>query len=271
MTEYLENKDVRELYRQLIEATKKTECKTVSKFFPVEGVKYKESREKNDANVRLMFIGRAPNSWADCDLNDSLDKFLTGVPTNFEWLNDNGVTKRGDILSNKAFWYCTKATLEEIDPKIKGKTRWFDYTCWSNLYPISPIEGGNPEGDLKEVQLSSARGILESQIEYFKPTHILFITDWAIYDRTGCRTWFSDFAELFTDINGKGAICEIAGLDAEDAKIDDKRPVVVAKGKYKNIPVVVTSRPDKGKQNRPTADSFARQVKDAFDEIANVR
>jgi len=62
----------------------------------------------------------------------------------------------------------------------------------------------------------------------------------------------------------------IPNLNDTAAKIDGKKPLVVAKGKYKNIPVVVTSRSDAVK-NRPTMDSYAQQVKDAFDEIEKAK
>lgn len=64
---------------------------------------------------------------------------------------------------------------------IKDPGFWFDRVAWSNLYKISPNKEGknpaNPSKRSKEWQNKIAADILKKEIEIYKPTHILFITD----------------------------------------------------------------------------------------------
>lgn len=97
---------------------------------------------------------------------------------------------------------------------------------------------------MKALQLDDCRKLLALQIEHYAPTHIVFITDW--------DNWFSDFADLFSDV-------EHIGNSATDN--------VVSVGKYKNAKVVVSIRPDRTRPAHPDETLFTADVIKAFRSI----
>ena len=94
---------------------------------------------------------------------------------------------------------------------------------------------------MKCKQLKWSRDILLKQIDFFQPTHILFITDW--------EEWFDAFSDLFPLVEKVG---------------DSSKNIVIGKGVYDNRKVVVTIRPDRTVPFKPSEDAYAQDVRDAF-------
>lgn len=248
----------------------------LSKFFPIQGVNYNEpvqwskstpfskpepedphEKEKYlEPAVRLMVFGRSPNGWADLAEKDSksfssaASRALTSYD-GFSWLRNDGQgvdtyfgkdkKERRYNINKSAFFRTIKRITNELKPISKFQSRWFENIVWSNLYSISPKDSGNAEGALQDVQLKISKKIIIEQIRFFKPTHILFITDW--------DDWFKRFSDVFPEVKKTG-----------DSQINN----VVGQGKYNDAKIVVTIRPDRTRPNKPNEAAFSRDVVDCF-------
>ena len=131
--------------------------------------------------------------------------------------------------------------MNSLLPERADWDRWFENIVWTNLYSISPEHHGNAEGKLQDVQLEISKEILLQQIKFYKPTHILFMTDW--------DWWFERFADVFPNV------CKIGKSEKDN---------VVGYGSLNNIKIVVSVRPDRTKPNKPNEDKFASDVFNAF-------
>ena len=266
-------------YRELFVVTReKLPSMKLSKFFPMCGKYYgeklqwsrntpcesldsaseEEQKKYLEPAVNLMVVGRSTNGWDEFDETDSRDflaaateKLIAGQ--GFSWLDDKGKARetydvngkvRRYSINRSAFFRSIRKILKELKPITQKYDRWFENFVWNNLYPISPYEGGNAKGILQDAQLETSKKLLIRQIEYYKPTHILFITDWDY--------WFDRFADVFPEVRKTG---------------DRVKDNVVGYGVYNNIKVVVTIRPDRTSPNKPNEDEFARDVVKCFDDI----
>ena len=234
-----------ELYDLISEDIQKTE---LSKFFPIKGVNYKKSSPK------IMIVGRCVNGWGGFENGETQEAFVSSAADSivnidgFKWINkDNHIstyieddeTKKYDI-NRSAFWRIAKGIVYKIKPwlneyekvgcaltkeQIKRlddiHSRWFENIVWTNLYPIAPLKSGNTSGKLKRKLKDVCADLLLEQIRFYKPTHIIFITDWDY--------WFSDFAEKFPSVK----------------KIsEDKKDDIVGLGEIDGIKTIVTRRPE---------------------------
>ena len=234
-----------ELYDLLPQNIEKTE---LSKFFPIKGSDYKNSSPK------IMIVGRCPNGWGGFEKGETAIQFLSSAADNivynegFTWIDkddhistyvEDGETKKYNI-NRSAFWrvikgivYKTKPWLNEykkancaltkelIEHLDNIHTRWFENIVWTNMYPISPLRSGNTSEKLKRILKDVCADLLLEQIRFYKPTHIIFITDWDY--------WFSDFAEKFPNVK----------------KIsEDKNDDIVCVGEIDEIKTIVTRRPE---------------------------
>lgn len=100
------------------------------------------------------------------------------------------------LPARSPFWNYSKKIWERLvngknAEETKWEDRWFENIVWSNLYKVSPADEGNPTDELQSVQRSACADLLLKEIEYFKPTHILFYTD---------SEWFKCFFELSNQI-----------------------------------------------------------------------
>jgi len=241
-----------ELYKQLYELLPDSLDKsTLSAYFPAKGSEYGKS------DIRIMLVGRCTNGWYGLT-SRSADEFVTSASNSiilgdgFGWIDsndhtndhistyeENGQTKTYN-LHRSAFWRVSKmvtvsakpwvSAMEKLGYKMsddeivlfeKANPRWFEHIAWTNLFPIAPKNTGNTSEKLKKLLKNTCGELLKEQIEYYRPTHILFITDWDY--------WFSDVAEFFPDVHKTNASAE-----------DD----IVGKGTINGIKTVVVKRPE---------------------------
>lgn len=278
-----------DVYDKLHDAERK--YTKLARFFPVEGKKYREGKN------RLMLVGRCTRRWWLFDFKDWAKKdyvakagesLSNGLGFGF-WINDEGKSKWAEIRdrTTKKFIRFTKNPDNEprvdnekmyrakisvpffsyMQPILKRLIEitdpWYEHMVWSNLYPVQE-EDKITDKDMRELLHKPCVELLKTQIEYFEPTHIIFNTGW----KASGITWFADFAELFTDTSGENNICPVPNFNIKAE--NGMKPLVVAKGKYKNASVVVTSRSDAVK-NRPTMEDYADQVCAAFHEIEKAK
>lgn len=239
----------------------------LSHFVAMKGEKY------GDSKVKLFVIGRAVNDWLQLPC-DSADDFAEKaeqlfLSDHFDWIAKDGdrfsdlhnIPDKDGVapyyLNISPFWRVTNLIWRKLTKS--GDCRFIDYIAWSNLYKIAPRYSvdtaeknfnGNPNVTMCKKQFAACKEILAAEIQEFKPTHILLITD---YER-----WFADkdcdFSELFKPISKCGS------------NYEDKSTYVEGKAEYKlgkrTIPTVITCRPEGRKEAL-----FAEAVVDAFKKM----
>lgn len=242
--------EIIENYEKLYRTVKdKFPVEQFSRFFPMVGNSY------DDANIKIMLIGRSPNGWTE--LNEaSAEEFAMSAASEmlsfgFKWLgndgkatepyiDENGIKKVYNI-NKSSFFRCTRNIVKKLIPERASWERWFENIVWTNLYTISPAHRGNAEGKLQDIQLEISKDLLLQQIHFYKPTHILFMTDW--------DWWFERFKDIFPGVEKVG-----------DSSVDD----VVGKGLFNGSKVVVTVRPDRTRPNKPNEEKFVGDVVQSF-------
>lgn len=252
---------MRELFEKLFKCFDAAKMSEYSHFVSMKGCEYKDSNK-----IKLFVIGRAVNGWTQL-CTDSACAFAEAAEAQFQadgftWIGkENGKFFSKHEESKEARYFLSKSpfwrTIEQIwnkmndnDFSIPVNARFFDYIAWSNLYKVAPKEGGNPSNCMCKAQLDICREILEAEIEAYKPTHILLITD---YDK-----WFAnegyDFSEIFEEKNRIGS------------NYKNKFIYVEGTARYrfgeKMIPVVVSCRPE-----RRNEEAFVKAVAGALTEL----
>lgn len=79
------------------------------------------------------------------------------------------------------FWRVVREATHALAIADRAKVDWPSNLIWTDLYKISPYEGGNPSSSLIRLQQSLCVQLLCEEIRHFKPRRILFLTghDWA--------------------------------------------------------------------------------------------
>lgn len=224
--------------------------KNLSGFFPLIGSEFESSP------ARLMVCGRAVNGWRynwnTSEDADSILKKILKVPDadvqsgcDMNWLQRSRerhretLGKNGYNYKKSPFWMGIQEVVSALDAVPgSGGNSWQKRVAWTNVYKISPADGGNPDHFMRANQLEHCKGILTKEIDGLKPKHLLCITGgWGIkiLEHNGIVTGES-----------KGLI-RYAGLHQKS---------------YGNLKVVVVDRPE-GKRR----DKWVGEVLDAFSRL----
>lgn len=117
---------------------------------------------EKDPNCRLSFEDARRLEWVH-----SFDRKNKDQTDNFT---------KNDIKGRKTesfpFWSTTKRWAIELNTNDDS---WSKKIAWTNLYKVSPANGGNPDKNLCALQLETCKNILAKEIEMLKPTHIIVI------------------------------------------------------------------------------------------------
>ncbi|NLE23942.1 MAG: hypothetical protein GX625_01160 [Clostridiaceae bacterium] len=100
--------------------------------------------------------------------------------------------------ARSSFWLLIKAILMELYKESwdeNTKKTWPELIVWSNIYKVSPVNGGNPNYTLQMLQLDYCKDILKLEIDFCRPKNILFVTG----------DWFKDVCSLF-ECNGSDMV-----------------------------------------------------------------
>ena len=203
---------LKRLYEELYDAKKEIEENEKEEYTVFTAMKGKGYSRDND--IRFMLVGRAVYGWDEYRTDDTKESFVEtswvnlnnlegamvlGGEDRFEWIDtSNNVPKniyrkgidktiiKGDYKIRKsAFWSYTKEIWDGISGEsTEWEKRWFEKIVWTNLYKIAPHDGGNPSEKAVEKQKDICVKLLKAEIEYFQPTHVLFVTG---------ADWFEDF------------------------------------------------------------------------------
>lgn len=176
--------------------------------------------------IRFMVVGRAAGRFDEkadfsvIDYNDiTVDKSVIEYcfdeqhnKDHLEWIHKpKEERKRYErCLDSKAFYRFAKRVYLRLTNQFE-EVEWYKNICHSNIYKITSTEGGNPDWETKCVQEEKMIEIMEYEIKYFRPTHILVIdseTDahcWCLENNKnqlrgyasdcGAKIWFSNRPE----------------------------------------------------------------------------
>ena len=201
--------------------------------------------------IRLMLVGRAVNGWSS-DWSNNAEKVARQVlATSFSMSEIDGKQPLNEGTPDEynfnkcAFMNLGKSVVQQLG--LEG-SKLASNLIWSNLYKIAPSISGNPNGQVQKIQRQAAIRILQKEIELYKPTHILFVTD-------------IDWLEA-TWRNNKEELSFAKALQIETNNSINDGLFVKAFGKYFDTKYVVCVRPEK----RKIAD-LSRDVITAFESI----
>ena len=152
-------------------------------FSAVQGPNYSKDRG-------LMVVGRAVNQWAIGWLPDKVAS-AEGRKEIIEDVYKEGEDKKlftsdswGDEeqynTHKSAFWRVVKSVTKELQIADVEKI-WRDRLIYTNLYKVSPYEGGNPSDGLCSVQKEACLKLLMEEFIQWTPKWVIFLTgmNWA--------------------------------------------------------------------------------------------
>ncbi len=268
--------DLKEKFEELLKKTVETKTEAITFLQSIKEEKMTacrayEGKEYRKSNYKIMIVGRAMNGWLTFDATDTSDTIIEKImdkPGKYDYECSLGPKPFCDVVNHKGnpykdkdgndklyfyarskFWKLIKYLIYKFEGQDIPEYDWF-YNCdnawhqkivWSNLYKISPKDGGNPNEKQIRAQEDICAEILKLEIEYYQPQYILFITD----------NWYLD---LFTTICG-------------ECKSSEEQCSIVAENIYKNAKVIVCKRPDKRNVGNNYVKTMAQQIYDAFEHI----
>ena len=221
---------------------------------PLVGSKYTTCTDDCGSELRLMVIGRAVNGWNKMDVQNKKE-FISAIQTQF---NNNsfeeGVYEENGklyfnpdyTLTRSAFWRTSRRIWVELSGK--NEVRWVDNIVWSNIYSFSLYIRESYAPNVQKATVCLQR-IIKKEIEFFKPTHILLVTDW---------NWIADYEE-------NSFLSVFATYEKADGKYVAGTAWYECYDRYK-IPVVITYRPDKREHGR-TETIFVNDVLECFRKL----
>ena len=205
-----------------------------------------EGAEYENSNINLIVVGRAVNGWeVEFPNCDSIENTLTSVLEQSSRFNDvinpNGV-KYNDEAGNSKTYYYSKSPFWRLVRKVceeyNGTENWNERIVWSNLYKVAPRRKGNPKWSFIKSKLPTYIECIKKEIEIYKPSHILFITDMNFFNPYKENEYRFGYSLNVKEVNGN---------------------FVVGKGEYNGAKVLVCKRPE----YRDT-DKMVKEINEMF-------
>ena len=256
--------DERPLYNRLLADVhaafdRRKDCPTLTLFQPCIG---------HDYNGELMVIGRAVNGWIDefnvasCGTDDGREALLGDSESNencpMGWVVDHWGKTDGYNTKGSSFWRVIQQVSEAVG--IDG-ARWSSQLAWTNLYKVSPYDGGNPSEKLCDAQFTACGRLLAGEFDAYRPKRALVITG---------LNWFNEFVNDTAREEGVDL-----GFDLLDSP--DGSPVQ-AVGRINGTLVVVTERPERKPEGpfveavnrcfRPGEGLLSKAQQASFEEVS---
>lgn len=143
----------------------------------------------------LMVIGRAVNGWTDgispkdLSLPTNITKYAALVQESvagggecpMSWVTSSWGAAEGYNPAHSAFWRCVRNITKDLNIVDSECANWSSHLVWSNLYKLSPAEGGNPNDRLCDAQRQGCLELFKLELRTYRPSRVLFLTgmDWA--------------------------------------------------------------------------------------------
>ena len=160
-------------------------------FLAVKGRLYDRDRE-------LMIVGRAVNGWVprrnvlpNCFANVPFrNQYATEVlqasghspyvnavqgqcPMNWVYIDP----PNGFNANKSSFWRVSRQVTGRLRIANVNKRNWPSHLVWSNLYKLSPWEGGNPDTTLRCIQQAGCVALFQLEIDIYRPRRLLLIAE----------------------------------------------------------------------------------------------
>ncbi len=157
-----------------------------------------------DYNRELMVVGRSVNGWTrknwmpeELKSDDKTQEFTNHILKSvsdddacpMEWVSMTWgknntqrpafwhIIRRQDYSArNSQFWNVIKLLIDDLHLANVDKQSWPSCLVWSNLYKVSPFDGGNPDTKLCYSQIDGCISLLKAELEIYKPRRLLFLT-----------------------------------------------------------------------------------------------
>ena len=137
----------------------------------------------------LMVVGIAPNGYCceptaaeltDQNVREIFESCVADLSRGdpMRWVIDYWGAGKFYNTRRSAFWRVIRNTLRDLEIcDVKNEyVPWSSHLVWSNLYKVSPADGGNPDNALKDIQLPLCKKMLRLELNEFKPKRLLFLT-----------------------------------------------------------------------------------------------
>jgi hypothetical protein len=103
------------------------------------------------------------------------------------WVTDQWKgTRQAPSTGKSSFWRVVRLVVDRLNLGDAEKDNWPTALAWSNLYKVSPKEGGNPAKNLKAAQEPIAFDLIKREVAELEPKRVLVLTG---------LDWFTPFAE----------------------------------------------------------------------------
>ncbi len=158
-------------------------------FMATKGCKYSNE---------LMVVGRAANGWvfgaypeqfADAAFRRRFARDVrmsVGGDHPMEWVHHQWGAKNCYNTKRSAFWRVIRRVTEGLGIVHDSEGNWPCHLVWSNLYKVSPADGGNPySSELYNLQFPGCKDLFEAELRAYMPKRLLLLTGWE-----GWADWF---------------------------------------------------------------------------------
>lgn len=190
---------------------------------------------------RLMYVGRAVNGWEFDWHKDTLDGLTDQVFSHgfdIGSICEHPIQADGYNFNRSPFWQLCRSLLD-----MQGESfDWASRVAWSNLFKIAPYKTGNPDPKTLTSSINSCIDLILKEIELYKPSHVVFVTD----------IWWMEPVDCAQE-----SFARALGIQL----FPDSSNTIVGYGIYKNSKIVVTKRPESAKTSR---SDHAKQILDTF-------
>lgn len=143
----------------------------------------------DDAAGGLFVAGRALNGWMapgwlpeEARSADHRNEIVRDLYTRLQRYPMTWVSDQWEIQTKwSAFWRVIRSVVAALGIADYWDERWPCRLIWSNLYKVSPFDGGNPSATLCKVQLDYCLRLLSEEFSQWLPQRVLMLTgvDWA--------------------------------------------------------------------------------------------
>ena len=150
-----------------------------------------KGREYSTLDGGLMAIGRSVNGWGDSDIipahlcDQELRENFAGKVVQWSTGEDGNCPMHhywGYNTPLSPFGRVLRGVVRQLEIPDFDEAIWPSYLVWSNLYKLSPSDGGNPRITLRNAQRPGCIDLLRVELKTYRPDHLLFLTglnDWA--------------------------------------------------------------------------------------------